>query len=158
MFLEPLQGWLFYHLPGQPVPMPHHSFWDIFFPNIQPEPPLAQFKVITSCPIYLQEIGTSTKNTSDDRMRGDVLQSLVRCQLSRSGRSSPTNVLAVPGAIFTLIRAWLCFVPEGLQMWQSPAPSLALVIRLPPIIPRLQELTPNQFCLWRCGKEGDFVV
>ena len=33
-FLEHLQGWWFYQFPGQPVPIPHHSFWEEFFPNI----------------------------------------------------------------------------------------------------------------------------
>jgi len=26
MFFEPLQGWGHNHLPGQPIPMPDHSF------------------------------------------------------------------------------------------------------------------------------------
>ena len=40
------QGWWLHHLPGQPVPMPHHSFGEEFFPNIQLEPPLAQLGTI----------------------------------------------------------------------------------------------------------------
>jgi len=36
-FLEHLQGWWLHHLPGQPVPMPHHSCREEMFPNIQPE-------------------------------------------------------------------------------------------------------------------------
>jgi len=36
--LEHLQGWWLQHLPGQPVPMPHYSFQEEFFSNIQPEP------------------------------------------------------------------------------------------------------------------------
>jgi len=35
-FLKDLQGWWPHHLPGEPVPMHHHSFWEEFFPNIQP--------------------------------------------------------------------------------------------------------------------------
>ena len=35
-----LQEWWLHHLPGQPVPVPHHSFWEEIFPNIQPEAPL----------------------------------------------------------------------------------------------------------------------
>ena len=32
--LEHLQEWWLHHFPGQPVPLPHHSFWEEFFPNI----------------------------------------------------------------------------------------------------------------------------
>ena len=28
-----LQGQWLHHLPGQPVPMPHHSYWEEIFPN-----------------------------------------------------------------------------------------------------------------------------
>ena len=48
MVLEHLHG---YHLPGQPIPIPDHSFLKSFFPNIQPEPPLVQLKAFPSCPI-----------------------------------------------------------------------------------------------------------
>lgn len=41
-----------HHLPGQAVPIPHHSFWG-FFPNTQLN--LSWYKVITSCPSYLPE-------------------------------------------------------------------------------------------------------
>ena len=51
-FLEHLHGRRLYHLPGQPVPMPHYSFWEEIFPEIQPEPLLEQLKAITSCSIY----------------------------------------------------------------------------------------------------------
>ena len=40
-----------HHLPGQPVPLPHHSFQEEIFPNIQPEPLLAQLEAFTSHPI-----------------------------------------------------------------------------------------------------------
>ena len=46
MFLEHLNC-----LPGQAVPVFHHSFRDKIFPNIQPEPPLAQLEAIPSHPI-----------------------------------------------------------------------------------------------------------
>ena len=46
MFLEHLQGQWLHHLPGQPIPMPDHSFREEIFPNIQPEPPLAQLQAI----------------------------------------------------------------------------------------------------------------
>jgi len=36
MFLEHLQGQWLHHLPEQSVPLPHHSFWEEIFPNIQP--------------------------------------------------------------------------------------------------------------------------
>jgi len=46
--LEHLQGWWLHHLHGQPVSMPHHSFW--VFPNIQPEPLQMQLNAITFGP------------------------------------------------------------------------------------------------------------
>ena len=49
MVLKPLQGWWLHHHPGQPVLMPHHSFWEVL-PNTQPELPPAQLKAISSCP------------------------------------------------------------------------------------------------------------
>jgi len=33
-FFEHLQGWGLHHIPGQPVPMPEHSFTKEMFPNI----------------------------------------------------------------------------------------------------------------------------
>jgi len=53
MFLEHLQGRWLHHLPGQPAPMPHHYFQEEIFPVIQPEPPLAQIKAITSHPVIV---------------------------------------------------------------------------------------------------------
>ena len=47
-FLQHLQGQWLQHLPGQPLPMPHHSFWEDIFLNTQPEPPMAQLEVTTS--------------------------------------------------------------------------------------------------------------
>jgi len=41
-FFEHLQGWGLNHLPGQPVPLPDHSFSKDIFPNIQSKPPLKQ--------------------------------------------------------------------------------------------------------------------
>jgi len=57
MFFEPLQGWELHHCPGQPGPMPDHSFKEEIFPNIQSEPPLMQLEVVASRPIagYLGE-------------------------------------------------------------------------------------------------------
>jgi len=61
MLFEHFQGWSFNHLPGQPVPMPDHSFSKEIFPNIQSKPPLTQLEATASCPIasYLGE-GTNT--------------------------------------------------------------------------------------------------
>uniref|UniRef100_A0A8C2YDA3 FIIND domain-containing protein n=1 Tax=Coturnix japonica TaxID=93934 RepID=A0A8C2YDA3_COTJA len=39
MSLKYLQGLGLHHLPGQPVPMPGHPFWEQILPDIQPEPP-----------------------------------------------------------------------------------------------------------------------
>ena len=38
-----------HYLPGQPITVYYHSFWEEIFPNIQPDSPLAQNKAITSC-------------------------------------------------------------------------------------------------------------
>jgi len=35
--------------------MHYRSFWEAIFPNIQPEPPLAQLKAIASCPATLHK-------------------------------------------------------------------------------------------------------
>ena len=55
-FLNTYRKWHHY-LPGQPVPMHYHSFWEQFFSNNLPESLLAQLKAITSCPIssYLEK-------------------------------------------------------------------------------------------------------
>jgi len=50
-FFKHLQGWGLNHPPGQPVPMPDHSFSKEFFPNTQSKPPLTQLKAIASRPI-----------------------------------------------------------------------------------------------------------
>ena len=50
-FLEHLQGQWPHHLLGQSVPVPHHSFKEEMFHNIQPEPPPAQLKAVTSTPV-----------------------------------------------------------------------------------------------------------
>ena len=51
MFLEHLQGELFHHLTGQPMPVHYHSFTEEIFPNTQPDPPVAQHEAITSHPV-----------------------------------------------------------------------------------------------------------
>ena len=57
MFLEHVQGRWLHHLPGQPIPVPDHSFRKAVFPNVQPESPLAQLEAIPSSPIasYMRE-------------------------------------------------------------------------------------------------------
>jgi len=49
MFLEHLQGWCLHHVPGQPVPVHHHS-WEEIVPNIQSGPLLVQCEAVTSRP------------------------------------------------------------------------------------------------------------
>ena len=51
--LECLQGWGIYKLLGQPVPVCHHPLGEKLLPNIQPKPPLSQFKTIPPCPITI---------------------------------------------------------------------------------------------------------
>jgi len=43
-FFEPVQGWWLHHCPGQPAPMPDHSFSKEIFPNVQSKPPLMQLE------------------------------------------------------------------------------------------------------------------
>jgi len=45
---EPLQGWGTHHCPGQPVPMPDHSFSKKIFPNLQSKPALTQAEARTT--------------------------------------------------------------------------------------------------------------
>ena len=51
MFLEHLQGRWLHHLSGQPISVPDHSFREVVFPNIYPEPSLVQLEAIPSSPI-----------------------------------------------------------------------------------------------------------
>ena len=51
--LECLQGWGNHNLLGQPVPVCHHPLCEKLPPNIQPKPPLSQFKTIPPCPITI---------------------------------------------------------------------------------------------------------
>ena len=51
--LECLQGWGIYNLLGQPIPVRHHPLSEKLPPNIQPRPPLSQFKTISHCPITI---------------------------------------------------------------------------------------------------------
>jgi len=64
---EHLQAWGLHHLPGQPVPMPDHSFSKEIFPNIQSKSPLMQLEATASRPIasYLgEETNTCLTTTS----------------------------------------------------------------------------------------------
>jgi len=58
MFLEHLRGQWLNLLPGQPVPVPKHSFGEEMFPNVQPEHPLMQLVAILSHSItnYVGEV------------------------------------------------------------------------------------------------------
>ena len=58
MFLEHLQGQWLHHLSGQPIPVPDHPFKEVVFPNVQPDPSLAQFEAIPSGPITSQLLNT----------------------------------------------------------------------------------------------------
>ena len=51
--LECLQGWGIHNLLGQSVPVSHHPLCEKLPPNIQPKPPLSQFKAIPPCPIAI---------------------------------------------------------------------------------------------------------
>ena len=51
--LECLQGWGIRNLLGQPIPVHHHPLCEKIPPNIQPKPPLSQFKTIPPCPVTI---------------------------------------------------------------------------------------------------------
>jgi len=64
---EHLLRWGLNHLPGQPDPMPDHSFSKDIFPNIQTKPPLIQLDAITTGSIASQlggETNTCLTTTS----------------------------------------------------------------------------------------------
>ena len=48
---ECLQRWGIHSPLEQPVPVCHHPLCEKLIPNIQPKPPLSQFKTIPPCPI-----------------------------------------------------------------------------------------------------------
>lgn len=50
-FFEHFQQWRFRHFPGEYNPILNHYSSEELFPNIYPEPPLAQFKAFSLCPI-----------------------------------------------------------------------------------------------------------
>jgi len=51
--LECLQGGGIHNFLGQPVPVRHYPLSEKLLPNIQPKPPLSQFKTIPPCPITI---------------------------------------------------------------------------------------------------------
>jgi len=67
MSFKYLQGRQLNHFPGQPVPVPDHSFSKEIIPNIQSRPPPMQLEAIASHPIscYLgEETNTHLTTTS----------------------------------------------------------------------------------------------
>ena len=50
-FFEHLQRWGLHHLPGQPGPVPDHSFCEEIFPNIQSKPAPTRQEAIASRPV-----------------------------------------------------------------------------------------------------------
>ena len=51
--LECFQEWGIHNLLGQHVPVCQHPLGKKLLPNIQPKPPLSQFKTIPLCPITI---------------------------------------------------------------------------------------------------------
>jgi len=56
-FFEHLLGWQLHHFPGQPVPMPDHSFSEELFPNIQSKPALMQLDSAVPAPTTWSMVG-----------------------------------------------------------------------------------------------------
>ena len=71
MLFEHHQGRWLHHLSGQPIPVPDHPFREVAFPNIQPEPSLAQFEAIPSSPItsHMREEANPQLTTTSDSYR-----------------------------------------------------------------------------------------
>ena len=72
MFLEHLQGQWLDHLAGQPIPVPDHPFREVVFPNVQPEPSLAQLEAIPSSPIT-----SHTREEADPQLTTTSLQVVI---------------------------------------------------------------------------------
>ena len=83
------------HLSRQPVPMHYYSFWEFFFPNIQPEPLLSQLKVITfrSITVTCKKRLTPASPQSPFRQLWRVIQCPLSLLLSRLNHPVP---LAAP--------------------------------------------------------------
>jgi len=88
--LQGLQG--LYHLPGQPVPVLHHSVWEEIFPNIQPEPLLVHHKAITSHHCYLGEEAEPYLTTTSFQVI------VVSNTISHEPPTSPDWTIPVPSA------------------------------------------------------------
>ena len=58
-------------LCGQPIPVPDHPFRKVVFPNVQPEPSLAQLEAIPSSPItsHMREEANPQLTTTSDSYR-----------------------------------------------------------------------------------------
>lgn len=83
------------HFNRQPVPMHYYSFWEFFFPNIQPEPLLSQLKVITfrSITVTCKKRLTPASPQSPFRQLWRVIQCPLSLLLSRLNHPVP---LAAP--------------------------------------------------------------
>ena len=61
------QGQWLHHLSGQPIPVPDHPFREAVFPNVQPEPSLAQLEAIPSSPIT-----SHTREEANPQLNNDL--------------------------------------------------------------------------------------
>lgn len=113
--LEQLQGWC----PHLPVPVPHFSFWEIIFPNIQPERPLAQLKAISSqcckpffpspkCTFHTAGLKVSTLS------RSNLPYNMPCCGAEQAANPTPYLwVCATPGA------SWRSLEKAHIWRWQE---------------------------------------
>ena len=103
MTLEHIQGRWLHHLPGQPVPLPHRSYWEEILPNIQPEPHLMQLNTITSCPITVTWEKRPTPTSLQPPFKSAVLvsehQTTTRCVSCTLG-CPPAGYLSVNYSFF----------------------------------------------------------
>ena len=92
-FLEHLQGQWLHHLPGQPIPIHHHSFSEEIFLHIQSELPVVQLEAIHSHPIT----ATQEKRPAPASLQSPFRESCETCR-----------ILFLPFPLsFPLIRLWL---------------------------------------------------
>jgi len=90
---EHLQGQWLHHLPGQPIPIHHHSFSEEIFLHIQSELPVVQLEAIHSHPIT----ATQEKRPAPASLQSPFRESCETCR-----------ILFLPFPLsFPLIRLWL---------------------------------------------------
>jgi len=93
--LECLQGWGIHNLLGQPVLVCHHPLGKKLPPNIQPKPPMSQFKTIPLCPITTVSTTIHYNKEFPFLVKGNLQFCFTDCSL----RLRITLMIQIPWAI-----------------------------------------------------------